>query len=57
MWDFELTEKYPHLKFIKKADNEADEAGEEVQFWGMILWEKTPKDLTNVDIWFEITAT
>ena len=28
-----LTEKYPHLKFIEEANNEADEAREEVEFW------------------------
>ena len=28
-----LTEKYPHLKFIEEANDEADEAREEVEFW------------------------
>ena len=28
-----LTEKYPHLKLIEEANNEADEAREEVEFW------------------------
>ena len=29
-----LTEEYSHLKFIKESNNEADKAGEQVQFWG-----------------------
>ena len=51
-----LTEEYSHLKFIKESNNEADKAGEQVQFWGFWFWRgPLQKVFARAYIWFELS--
>ena len=48
-----LTKKYSHLKFIEEANNEADKARKEVEFWEMIVNDTSKTNVHRLDGWMD----